>query len=166
MVSLFPESNSYLVVAVALCSLWAGGDRRSRLSTNSQRLRAIALRGLCGGWLEPAEIGLVRCSPPERLMRTPPIIPAEEFGQAALLFDAVGRRTQIDPFVLDGPPRALDEDVIVAAPAPVHADLDPVMRTVAAVWPGRSDTQYFAPAETRAFCISARRVKNHPSKTS
>src|SRR5712671_6047194 len=74
----------------------SGGDRRSRLSTNSQRLRAIALRGLCGGWLEPAEIGLVRCSPPERLMRTPPIIPAEEFGKAALLFDAVGRRTRID----------------------------------------------------------------------
>ena len=60
-------------------------------------------------------------------MRTPPIIPAEEFGKAALLFDAVGRRTQIDPFVLDGPPQALDEDVIVATPAPVHADLDPVI---------------------------------------
>src|SRR3989442_7659561 len=105
----------------------SGGDRRSRLSTNSQRLRAIALRGLCGGWLEPAEIGLVRCSPPERLMRTPPIIPVEELGEAALLFDAVGRRTQIDPFVLDGPPQALDEDVVVAAPAPVHADLDPVI---------------------------------------
>src|SRR5438132_500818 len=60
-------------------------------------------------------------------MRTPPIIPAEEFGKAALLFDAVGRRTQIDPFVLHGPPQALDEDVIVATPAPVHADLDPVI---------------------------------------
>jgi len=60
-------------------------------------------------------------------MRTPPIIPAEEFGKAALLFDAVGRWTQIDPFVLHGPPQALDEDVIVAAPAPVHADLDPVI---------------------------------------
>jgi len=29
--------------------------------------------------------------------------------------------------VLHGPPQALDEDVIVAAPAPVHADLDPVI---------------------------------------
>ena len=27
------------------------------MSTNSQRLRAIALRGLCGGWPELAEIG-------------------------------------------------------------------------------------------------------------
>jgi hypothetical protein len=42
-----------------------------------------------------SQIGLVRCSPPERLMRTPQIIPVEELGEAALLFDAVGRRTQI-----------------------------------------------------------------------
>src|SRR6266704_1991699 len=154
MVSLFPESNSYLVVAVALWSLWAaadlwarwgkrgafspacpqgtalarsGGNRRSRLSTNSQRLLAMVSRGLCRGCRDLAEIGLVRRLPPERLMRTSPIIPVEEFGEAALLFDTVGRRTQIDPFVLHGPPQALDEDVIVATPAPVHADLDPVI---------------------------------------
>src|SRR5882672_7004846 len=114
-----------LSIADRACAV--GGDRRSRLSTNSQRLRAIALRGLCGGWPELAEISLVRCSPPERLMRTPPIVPAEEFDKTALLFDAVGRRTQVDPFVLHGPPQALDEDVIVAAPAPVHAVLDPVI---------------------------------------
>src|SRR5712672_3905166 len=60
-------------------------------------------------------------------MRTPPIVPPEEFGEAALLFDAVGRRTQVDPFVLHVPPQALDEDVIVATPASVHADLDPVI---------------------------------------
>src|SRR5437667_106592 len=84
-------------------------------------------RGLCRGCRDLAEIGLVRRLPPERLMRTSPIIPVEEFGEAALLFDTVGRRTQIDPFVLHGPPQALDEDVIVAAPAPVHADLDPVI---------------------------------------
>ncbi len=50
-------------------------------------------RGLCGGCRDLAEIGLVGRLPPERLMRTPPIIPVEEFGKAALLFDAVGCRT-------------------------------------------------------------------------
>jgi hypothetical protein len=60
-------------------------------------------------------------------MRTPQIIPVEELAKAALLFDAVGRWTQVDPFVLHGPPQALDEDVVVAAPASVHADLDPAI---------------------------------------
>src|SRR6516165_7392595 len=50
-------------------------------------------------------------------MRPPQIIPVEELRQAALLFDAVGRRAPVDPFVLHGPPQALDEDVVVAAPA-------------------------------------------------
>ena len=66
----------------------------------------------------PPSIGrgtLVRCSPAERLMRTPQIIPVEELAKAALLFDAVGRWTQVDPFVLHGPPQALDEDVGDAA---------------------------------------------------
>jgi hypothetical protein len=44
---------------------------------------------------EPASDGseydLVRCSPAERLMRTPQIIPVKELAKAALLFDAVGR---------------------------------------------------------------------------
>src|SRR5215467_11763440 len=56
------------------------------------------------------------------------IIPVEELGKAALLFDAVGGWAQIDPFVLHGPPQALDKDVVVAAPASVHADLDTVIR--------------------------------------
>src|SRR5258706_8420403 len=60
-------------------------------------------------------------------MRTPQIIPVEELGKAALLFDAVGRWAQVDPFVLHGPPQALDKDVVVAAPASIHADLDPVI---------------------------------------
>src|SRR6476660_10335376 len=74
-----------------------------------------------------AEVSLVRCSSAERLMRTPQIIPVEELAKAALLFDAVGGGAQVDPFVLHGPPQALDEDVVVAAPAPVHTDLDPVI---------------------------------------
>src|SRR5437763_12313372 len=60
-------------------------------------------------------------------MRPPQIIPVEELGKAALLFDAVGGWTQVDPFVLHGPPQALDKDVVVAAPASIHADLDPVI---------------------------------------
>src|SRR5207248_5793139 len=60
-------------------------------------------------------------------MRPPQIIPVEELGKAALLFDAVGRWTQVDPFVLHGPPQALNKDVVVAAPASIHADLDPVI---------------------------------------
>jgi hypothetical protein len=35
---------------------------------------------------------------------------------------------QVHAFVLHGPPQALDENVVVAAPASVHADLDPVIR--------------------------------------
>src|SRR5271168_1546459 len=74
-----------------------------------------------------AAISLVRCSPAERLMRTTQIIPVEELGKAALVFHAVGRWTQVDPFVLHGPAQALDKDVVVAAPASIHADLDPVI---------------------------------------
>jgi len=61
-------------------------------------------------------------------MRTLEIIPVEELGKAALLFDAVGGWAQIDPLVLHGPPQALDKDVVVAAPASVHADLDTMIR--------------------------------------
>jgi hypothetical protein len=60
-------------------------------------------------------------------MRTAKIIPVKELGKAALLLDAVGGWAQIDPFVLHGPPQALDKDIVVAAPASVHADLDPVI---------------------------------------
>src|ERR1700739_5104446 len=60
-------------------------------------------------------------------MRTSQIIPVEELAKAALLFDAVGLRAQVDPFALYCPPQALDEDVVVAAPASVHADLDPMI---------------------------------------
>ena len=60
-------------------------------------------------------------------MWTPQIIPVEELAKTALLFDAVGGRAQVDPFVLHGPPQALDKDVVVAAPASVHADLDPMI---------------------------------------
>ena len=35
-------------------------------------------------------------------MRTSQIIPVEELAKAALLFDAVGRWAQVDPFVLHG----------------------------------------------------------------
>src|SRR5580692_10644869 len=87
----------------------------------------MASGGQCCRRCRLAEISLVRCSPAERLMRTPQIIPVEELAKAALLFDAVRRWTQVDPFVLHGPPQALDEDVVVAAPASVHADLDPAI---------------------------------------
>src|SRR5258707_13219373 len=87
----------------------------------------MASGGQCRCSRRLAEVSLVWCSPAERLMRTPQIIPVEEFAKAALLFDAVGRWAQIDPFVLHGPPQALDEDVVVAAPASVHADLDPMI---------------------------------------
>src|ERR1700745_3176372 len=75
-----------------------------------------------------AEISLARCPRAERLMRTPQIIPVEELAKAALLFDAVGRGAQVDPFVLHGPPQALDEDVVVAGAASRHADRDPMIR--------------------------------------
>src|SRR5580692_3571364 len=102
----------------------SGGDRRSRLSTNSRHLLAMASGGQCCRRCRLAEVSPVRCSPAERLMRTSQIIPVKELAKAALLFDSIGRWTQVDPFVLHGPPQALDEDVVVAAPASVHADLD------------------------------------------
>src|SRR5689334_12002784 len=105
----------------------SGGDRRSRLSTNSQHLLCMASGGQCRRGRRLAEVSLVRCSPAQRLMRTSQIIPVEELGKAALLFDAVGRWAQVDPFVLHRPPQALDKDVVVAAPASIHADLDPVI---------------------------------------
>src|ERR1700751_4263759 len=60
-------------------------------------------------------------------MRTSKIIPVEEIGKAALLFDAVGGWAQIDPFVLHGRSQALGKDIVGATPASVHADLDPVI---------------------------------------
>ena len=105
----------------------SGGDRRSRLSTNSRHSLGMASGGPCRRRRRLAEVSLVRCSPAERLMRTAQIIPVEELAQAALLFDAVGRRAQVDPFVFHGPPQTLDKDVVVAAPASVHADLDRVI---------------------------------------
>src|SRR5256885_7852253 len=87
----------------------------------------MASGGQCRRSRRLAEVSLVRCSPAERLMRAPQIIPVEELGKTALLFDAVGRWAQVDPFVLHGPPQALDKDVVVAAPASIHADLDPVI---------------------------------------
>src|SRR6201988_322526 len=83
--------------------------------------------GQCRRRRRLAKVSLVRCSPAECLMRTPQIIPIEELTKAALLFDAVGGRPQVDPFVLHGPPQALDKDVVVAAPAAVHADRDPMI---------------------------------------
>src|SRR5215471_4165541 len=68
----------------------SGGDLRSRLSTNSQHLLGIASGGQCRHCRRLAEVSLVRCAPAERLMRTPQIIPVEELGKAALLFDAIG----------------------------------------------------------------------------
>src|SRR5258706_15119908 len=87
----------------------------------------MASGGQCRRRRQLAEVRLVRGSPAERLMRTPQIIPVEELAKAALLFDAIRRRAQVDPFVLHGPPQALDEDVVVAAPAAVHADRDPMI---------------------------------------
>jgi transposase len=42
--------------------------------------------------------------------------------------ESIGRRAQIDPLVLHRPPQALDEDVVVATTAPIHADLDPMIQ--------------------------------------
>src|SRR6202047_1601527 len=88
----------------------------------------MASGGQCRRSRRLGKVSLVRCSPSERLMRPPQIIPVEELGKAALLFDAVGRWAQVDPFVLHGPPPALDEALVVAAPASIHADLDSVIR--------------------------------------
>src|SRR6201982_2528805 len=110
-----------------------------------------------------AEVSLVRCAPAERLMRTPQIIPVEELAKAALLFDAVGRGAQVDPFVLHGPPQALDEDVVVAAPASVHADRDPMIRQhLGELIAGElralisiEDAGLAAPGESLAQCLEA-----------
>ena len=89
----------------------------------------------------PARHGVTRLLPSQRAIgrdkprpvfasRAPDadaIIPVEELGKAAPLFDAVGCRARVDPFMLHGPPQALDEDVVVAAPASIYADLDPVI---------------------------------------
>src|SRR5438445_13703905 len=88
----------------------------------------MASGGQCRRSRRLAEVSLVRCSPAERLMRTPQIIPVKELGKAALLLDAIGCWAQVNPFVLHGPPQALDKDVVVAAPASVHADRDPMIR--------------------------------------
>src|SRR6476661_9352298 len=87
----------------------------------------MASGGQCRRRCRLAEVSLVRCSPAERLMRTSQIIPVKELTKATLLFDAIRRWAQVDPFVLHGPPQALDEDVVVATPASVHADLDPMI---------------------------------------
>src|SRR6478736_3890739 len=81
-----------------------------------------------------AEVRLVRCSPAERLMPTSQIIPVEELAKTALLFDAVGRWAQVDPFVLHGPPQALDEDVVVAASASPRPSMLISIRRSRSIW--------------------------------
>ena len=56
-----------------------------------------------------------------------PVLPVEEFDQAAVLLKPVGCRAQVDPLVLHRPPQALDEDVVVATTTSIHADLDPMI---------------------------------------
>src|SRR5260370_35952451 len=87
----------------------------------------MASGGQCRRRCRLAEGSIVRCSPAERLMRTSQIIPVKELAKAALLFDSIGRWAEVDPFVLHSPPQALDEDVVMAAPASVHADRDPMI---------------------------------------
>ena len=55
-------------------------------------------------------------------------IGVEERGETALLLESIGRRAQIDPLMLHRPPQALDEDVVVATTAPIHADLDAMIQ--------------------------------------
>ena len=57
-----------------------------------------------------------------------PVVPVEERGETALLLESIGRRSQIDPLVLHRPPQALNEDVVVATTAPIHADLDAMIQ--------------------------------------
>ena len=57
-------------------------------------------------------------------MRSQAVVPVEARSKARPLFSARVAGTQIDPFVLDGPPQAFDEDVVVTAPPAIHADLD------------------------------------------
>src|SRR5207253_11182023 len=90
----------------------SGGDRRSRLSTNSRHLLAMASGGQCRRRCRLAEVSLVRCSPAERPMRTSQLIPAKELAKTALLFDSIGRWAEVDPCVLHSPPQELDEDVV------------------------------------------------------
>jgi len=61
-------------------------------------------------------------------MRATSVVPVEERGETALLLESIGRRAQIDPLVLHRPPQALDEDVVVATTAPIHADLDAMIQ--------------------------------------
>jgi hypothetical protein len=67
------------------------------------------------------------------------------------------------PFLLHGPPQALDEDVVVAAPASTHADLDPVIpqhrgELVAGelgTLIGIEDARLAEPSEGLAQCLDA-----------
>ena len=61
-------------------------------------------------------------------MRATSVVPVEERGETALLLESIGRRAQIDPLVLHRPPQALNEDVVVATTAPIHADLDAMIQ--------------------------------------
>jgi hypothetical protein len=70
--------------------------------------------------------------PAERLIGAPPIVSAGEFGEISRLLEPFGRRTQLDPFLLYPTPKALDANIVVAASAAIHADLDPMIQQHAA----------------------------------
>jgi len=78
------------------------------------------------GFGQAAEVRRVRRLPVERLVWPTAVVPVEALDKAFLLPAAVGRRAQIDPFVLDRPPQPLHEDVVVTLPMAVHADPDGV----------------------------------------
>ena len=104
------------------------GKRPGSPQANCPQIHSVLPSGRPqGGLLSLPEVRLVGRLPAERLMRAAPVVPVEAGREARLLRASVRARAQIHPLVLDGPPQPLDEDVVVAATAAVHADGDTVV---------------------------------------
>jgi len=77
--------------------------------------------------MRPATVNLIRGSVVKRRMPTLFVVETNPVAQAVVKLGAAVKRMQVEVVMFDRPPESLDEDVILASAAAVHADVDTVV---------------------------------------
>ena len=74
--------------------------------------------------MRPATVNLIRGSVVKRGVATLFVVKVNPATQAVVEFGTAVKRMQVEVVMFDGPPKPLDEDVVLASAAAVHADAD------------------------------------------
>ena len=72
-------------------------------------------------------VHLIRGQVVKGLVKAVPVVELEPLPEALAQVGAVGKGSEVEIVVLERPPQPLDEDVVLNAPATVHADGDAVV---------------------------------------